>query len=219
MAKFKVKIGFPSKQDIRTQLRDSRQYFAATVSSSVSSSFNTLVLGFTVSSQVVGYYAAAEKLFIAMRASFYPITQALYPYMSKRRDLSIFKKVSLMTISAALIGAAVVFFFSDSISNFVLGAEFTSAIPLLQLFTVSIPIIAVSLLISYPYLAAFGYERSANYPLVIGALLHMAIAVALLPKITPLKLISVLIATETIVLVMRLVGVYRARLWPFSRSA
>ncbi|MEW5993168.1 MAG: oligosaccharide flippase family protein, partial [Candidatus Zixiibacteriota bacterium] len=213
VARFRIVLRWPGIGAIRQRFRESFQYFVAILSSSVSSSFNTLVLGFAATNQVVGYYAAAEKLFIAMRAAFYPIVQALYPYMSHRRDMGLYRRIFYVTIGGAIVGAAIVFGLSQSITELVLGVEFAASAELLRLFALLVPLVAASLLLSYPLLAALGREKYANFPLVIGAFIHVVLVLSLLPMITASTLILILLITETAVLVMRVYGVKKLRLW------
>ena len=66
-------------------------------------SLNTVIIGFVLGNEAVGFYAAAEKLFIAMRSAFYPIVYALYPYMSARERVGMFKKLLYLVLAGAVL--------------------------------------------------------------------------------------------------------------------
>ena len=211
--KFHVALRWPGWAIIGKRFRSSFQFFLATLSSSVSSSFNTLILGFLTSNQVVGYYAAAEKLFIAMRAAFYPLVQALYPYMSSRKNVYLFKKVFYFALGGAIVMGTGVFVFSMPITNLVFGSGFEASAGILRLFALIVPVAAASLLLSYPLLAALGHEKYANYSNAIGSLIHILLIALIIPAISPYRVVLILIVTETIILAMRIFGVRKHKLW------
>lgn len=211
--KFHVTLRWPGWVIIVKQFRRSFQFFLATLSSSVSSSFNTLILGFLTSNQVVGYYAAAEKLFIAMRAAFYPLVQALYPYMSSRKNVYLFKKVFYFALGGAIVMGTGVFAFSMPITNLVFGSGFEASAGILRLFALIVPMVAASLLLSYPLLAALGHEKYANYSNAIGSLIHILLIILIIPVISSHRVVLVMMVTETFILAIRIYGVRKHKLW------
>ena len=88
------------------------------------SNLNAVVLGLVTTYEAVAFYTAAEKLFIAMRATVYPISQALYPYMAYRKNVALFKKALVWTLTAAVALAAAVYLLADWITPLVFGEGF-----------------------------------------------------------------------------------------------
>jgi PST family polysaccharide transporter len=213
LKKFGVKFHIPSWQIIVTELKQGFQFFLSRVSVSMYTSFNTLILGFVATDQVVGYYAAAEKLFIAMRTAFYPLVTALYPYMANRRQVGIFKKLFYPAVGGAIIAAVVIFNFSDVITELVFGAGFAPSASVLQLFSLIVPIVTASILLGYPFLAALGREKYANFSIAIGSVSHLLLIVLLIPFMTMHRIVLVTMLTETIILAIRIYGVHKYHLW------
>ncbi len=211
--KFRVSFGWFGWRAITSQFKSSFQFFLSQISGTVYSSFNTIILGFFTNNQTVGYYAAAEKLFIAMRSAFYPLVQALYPYMASKRNVALFKKIFRYALLGALAIAVVVFSLSSLITNVVFGADFAASAGILRLFALLIPVIAASLLLSYPLLAALNHEKYANYSNVIGALIHVALIAALIPVISSHVVVIVMMISESLILGMRIYGVRKHHLW------
>lgn len=211
--RFKVNFIVPSIVELIDQIKDSFQFFIANLSSTVSASFNTLLLGLLTSNEIVGVYAAAEKLFVAMRAAFYPIVNALYPYMAARRNIKLFKKIFVVSIFVALIGGTLAFFFNVEITEIILGAGYERSAELLQIFAIIVPIAAASLLIGYPLLAAFGHEKWANGANVIGSIIHIIIVFALISHLNAYTLVQILLTTECVILGIKIYGVKKNRLW------
>ncbi len=211
--KIHIRIQWPGMRVIRDQFRNSFQFFLSTLSSSISSSLNTLVLGLLMSNRIVGYYAAAEKLFIALRASFYPLVQALYPYMANRRNVYLFKRIFYLALGCAIVIAATVFIFSEPIISFIFGSGFEASAKILRLFALIVPIAGASLLLSYPLLAALGHEKYANYPNAVGSLVHIFLVALFIPVLNPYRIVLILMVTEALVLGIRLYGIIKHKLW------
>ena len=74
---------------IRT-LKDSFEFFISRISLSLYTISNSFVLGLVLGNTAVGYYTAAEKLFVSLQSLYSPLNQALYPYMIKNKNISVF---------------------------------------------------------------------------------------------------------------------------------
>jgi PST family polysaccharide transporter len=46
---------------------------------------NVFTLGLFGTNTMVGYYSAAEKLFIALQQAYLPVNNSIYPYMTKNK--------------------------------------------------------------------------------------------------------------------------------------
>jgi PST family polysaccharide transporter len=73
--------------------KDSSQFFLSRVSVSIYTSANAFVLGLFTDNTMVGFYSVAEKLYQAMQSLYAPITQTLYPYVAKQKNITLFKKI------------------------------------------------------------------------------------------------------------------------------
>ncbi|UCG62503.1 MAG: flippase [Candidatus Zixiibacteriota bacterium] len=213
LSKFKVRLHMPAFGDVMQEFKDSSQYFLSRISVSIYSSFNTVILGFFTTNEAVGFYAAAEKLFIAMRSAFNPLVQALYPYMAARSNVSFFKKVFAMSVGASTVLAVAVFVFSDFIIQTIFGAGFELSSQLLRLFTVVVPFVMASILLGYPFLAALGREKYANFSIAIGSVVHLFLIALLIPIISPIAVAAAMIVTQLVVLAIRIHGVKKHQLW------
>lgn len=217
--KFGIRFRLVSAGTLLRQMRSSLQFFVATLASSVFSSFNTLVLGFVTTNEIVGYYAAAEKLFVAMRGLFQPIATALYPYMSFTRNIKLYRRIFGWSMSGAFLVGSAAWLGSDLIVKIVFGEGFDLSAQLLRIFAAVVPISAASLLIGYPLLAALGLEKYANYSNSAGAVIHLLLVAAILPVISPALIVLVMLTVEIAVLAMKLIGVRRHGLWRLDYSA
>jgi len=121
----------------------------------------------------VGYYAIVEKLFYAFISLGGLVSQTIYPYMSRTKDLKLFKKILLYSIVITLPLLLILIYFNDFFLMMVFGVknEMISNIFLIvfsgALFSI------VSSIIGYPLLAAFGYPKYANNSLIYGSLIYI----------------------------------------------
>ena len=211
--KFRVVLRFPKRAVLLEQIRMSSQFFLSRISVSVYSNFNAFILGLLTDNVTVGYYAAAEKLFIAMRTAFVPLVQSLYPYMSARRDRLLFKKIFYSSIVLAIIGSALAAVFSREITQLVFGPGYEPSAGILRMFSLIVPVVAASVLLGYPFLAAMGHEKYANFSIAIGSLCHLLFISLLAPVISMHLVVGVTMLTETIILGVRVYAVRKHRLW------
>jgi PST family polysaccharide transporter len=211
--KFRIRLHLPRLSTLLEQFKASSQFFLSRVSVSIYTSLNTLVLGFFTSNELVGYYAAAEKLFIAMRTAFTPLAQALYPYMASQANVKLFKKIFALCVGAAVVLAVTVFFFSQDLVQLIFGAGFELSGNILRLFCVVVPFAVASVILGYPFLAALGHEKHANLSIAIGSAIHLILIALLIPVISPERVAIVTIVTELVILNILLHGVRKHRLW------
>lgn len=211
--KFNLRPHLPDFGAILNQFKASSQFFLSRVSVSIYTSFNTVVLGFFTSNELVGYYAAAEKLFIAMRTAFNPLVQTLYPYMASQANVKLFKKIFVVALGFAVVLAAAVFFLSDNIVELVFGGGFELSGKILRLFSLVVPFVVASIILGYPFLAALGHERYANFSIAIGSVVHLFLIVLQIPVISPIRVALAMIVAELVVLSVRVHGVRVHNLW------
>lgn len=170
---FKIKLRFPEWNVIIFQLKDSFHVFLSRVANNGSRFYATTIIGIYFGNTVLGYYSMVEKLFYAFMSVGGIVSQTIYPYMSRTRDLVFFKKVtSIVTITSTLLIIPVMYF-NELILELVfdINNEILTNIFLI-VFSGSIFGI-VSAIIGYPLLGAFGYIKYANNSLIVASLFYM----------------------------------------------
>lgn len=211
--KFGVRFTIPKFHELKNQFKRSSQFFLSRVSAATYSSLNTLVLGIVTTNEMIAYYVAAEKIFIAMRSACNPLVQTLYPFMSSRKDTDLFKRIFYLSLSLSIIVSGGVYWFSGDIIDLIFKPDMSLTAELLRLFSLIIPVVVASLLLGYPYLAALGHSREANLSITIGSLFHILLLAALYPVLSPRLVVMAVLMTESIVLVLRIRGVRKHQLW------
>jgi PST family polysaccharide transporter len=215
---FHIRFVMPRRTEFVLQVQQSFSFFLATLSSSAMASYNTLMLGLATTNEVVAIYAAAEKLFIAMRGLFYPVMNTLYPFMVVKQNISLYKKIVSVCMLGAIVASGVVYVYSDMVVDLIFGVAFADAGGLVRLFVVVLPVTTMTLLLGYPLLAALGHEKFANGAVVAGSLIHMLLILMLLPDITGRNVVLVFWVSQTVILAIQVYGVYTHRLWSYRRG-
>lgn len=210
-SQFKVNLHFTraSVSVIKQCLNDSSQFFVSRISVSIYTVSNSFVLGLILGNVAVGYYAAAEKLYSAIQSMYGPLNSAIYPYMVKHKNLSVFKRIFGTVLIINLIGLSLCIYEADFIMSLIyknISAESITTFRIL----LGVSMIAVpSILLGYPLLGAFGYSKVANMSVIVASIFHISMLTLLMffGSITVYTVASLVVATELIVLGMRIRGV------------
>ncbi|MEH7314476.1 oligosaccharide flippase family protein [Priestia megaterium] len=205
--KFKVKFYIPNIRVLRANLMESNTYFFSRVSVSMYSLANTFIIGACLGSITAGYFSAAEKLYNVILTVISVISDALFPYMAKNKNLKLYKLIFSVTMACAFIGIWFLYNFASPLLNLVYGHAFSESIIVFKVLIISTLFAVPSILIGYPLLAAFELERYTNYSVVVASIIHILLLVVLIPTKSLIIFSSILILTQLIVLVIRLIGV------------
>jgi PST family polysaccharide transporter len=170
---YNIKIYIPKKQILLSQTTTSYHFFLSRVANNGSRYFATTIIGIYFGNTIVGYYSMVEKLFYAFMSLGGIVSQTIYPYMSRTKNLTFFKKIFLVVIFSSIIILIPIIYFNELILLMVfnLENEILSNIFII-VFSGSIFGIA-SALIGYPLLAAFGFIQYANNSLIYASILYI----------------------------------------------
>lgn len=196
-------VALPGRADLVEALRMTSGFFFSRLAATAQANAGVLVLGLVATPASVAIYSLAEQLYRAMHSAFAPVTHALYPYMARTRDLSLLAKVTLACVVVAALGSVVGHFVGPAVIPPLLGEEWRPALPALDVFFVAIVVHVVVLMTGYPLAAALGRLDVANTSVMIGALVHFAVAGVLvsLGLATPVAFAWLLVLSETYLLV------------------
>lgn len=170
---FKIKFFIPNKEDIINTIKYSSQFFLTKVAIALYRQTNAFVLGLAVSTSAVAYYTSADKIFWAIFALYNTFINALFPYMSKNKDIIFFKKILKYLIILA-IGFSL---FLVITSKFLIILFFTEkmlpAINILRIFALTSGFYLFVDLLGFPLLGAFGYIKETNSGYITGGIYNL----------------------------------------------
>lgn len=105
--KFNIPFEFQKRETIKGYLIDGWHVFLSRYYVSLYTTTNLLLLGLFTNNTIVGHYAIAEKIVLAIGGIFEPLNQTLYPYLARKfkDNFSLFvlylKRTSLLFIVAS----------------------------------------------------------------------------------------------------------------------
>ena len=125
--------------DIRKQLVDGWTIFTSTIAINLYTASNIVFLGMLTNNTVVGYFSGAKKIIDNITALFLPISQAIYPHISKLADqsrikaLNFIRKILFAVGGCNFILSLLLFIFADKIVWLLLGDGYEESVLLLQI--------------------------------------------------------------------------------------
>jgi PST family polysaccharide transporter len=212
---FKLKYAVPTFKEMMHSLKDSSQFFLSRVSVSVYTISNVFTLGLFSNTTMVGYYSAAEKLFLALQNAYVPVNNSLYPYMTKTKNVTVYKKIfSFLTIANTLLIIGMLFYTKDII-YIIYKITDKESIIVLQLLLVACLLIIPSILLGYPFLGAMGYSKYTNKSVITSSIFHLCglFFLVLTNQLSIYTVAGMLIITEGVVCGIRAWGAYKFKLF------
>ena len=220
LTKFNIKFYWPSYKKILYYGKYSFGFFISRVSVQLYSSTGVLIVGFISNDLIVGYYAMADKLKNVITSLYGPIIQSLYPYLTQEKSLIFFKKIFMLVNIINLIGIVILYLFAHSILITIYGYSSELSEEILRIFALLLLIDIPSILVGYPLLGAFGFNKYLNYGLVFTSILFF-IFIIILWIANLLSAKSVAMAYLGIIvfeLLYRVYGVYKYKIFNKSQS-
>ncbi|HQA59232.1 MAG TPA: oligosaccharide flippase family protein, partial [Acetivibrio sp.] len=182
---FNVNFKLPSVADIKHQLREGWYIFISTMAISLYTTSNTFILGLFTNNTVVGYYSGAEKIIKAIQGLLSPVSQTIYPHISKlaseskEKAIKFIRKITLLVGGASFVLSLVIFIFADVIVNILLGNQYLESTAVLRILAFIPFIVALSNVFSVQGLIAFGHFKIIPRIVVFGSLLDIFLIIIL----------------------------------------
>jgi polysaccharide transporter, PST family len=200
------RVARPSRRDLAYTAKMTSGFFVSRLASTAYSSTGVLLLGLAATPAAVAVYSLAEQGYRALQSVFFPITQSLYPFMAKERDLRFLARVTAGCVAVALTGAVAGFILVPRLLQWLFAPEWAGATSVIEVFLVTIVVHVLTVLAGYPLAAAVRRFDVANRSVIYGAGVYAVGAAALISTeaATPLRFAVLLTVAEAYVLVHRL---------------
>lgn len=184
---FKINFIIPSLEQIKHQLEEGWYIFVSTVAISSYTISNTFILGLLTNNTIVGYYSAAEKIIRAVQGLLSPISQSVYPYISRlvsesrERGLKFIRKVTFLIGGVSFILSLTIFIFADLIVKILLGSQYIDSIIILKILSFLPFIIALSNMFGIQTMLTFNYKKAFSNILICAGIINILLAFILVP--------------------------------------
>jgi polysaccharide transporter, PST family len=220
-------VGFqwPTPKSVWSALRLGGSMFLFRATQTIFNSINRLVLGAFAPVAALGEYAGAERITRVFIQGLWPINQALYPRLSKQvqdnpgNAMKTVRVGLLMLGSLGVVFGTVIYFGAPYLVHFVLGDAFHSAVHVLRVFSLDIPLAAVSTAIIFQLLLPNQLDNQFNVVNSTSGIVGVVAAVLLAPRLQGEGIAWSVVATQAYMLIAFVFILYRARLNPFARKA
>jgi polysaccharide transporter, PST family len=176
---FRIKLFLPSVQNIVHQFKEGWYIFISTIAISLYTTSNVFILGLFTNNTIVGYYSAAEKLINAVRGLLSPVSQSVYPHISKlaneskEKTLIFIKKLIKIVGSGTFILSLIIFILATPIINLALGSQYQQSIIVLRILAFLPFIVGLSNVFAIQGLYTFNFQRIVTKFIVPIAFSHL----------------------------------------------
>jgi polysaccharide transporter, PST family len=219
-------VGFvwPTLSSVLHALRLGWSMFLYRAIAGVSGSLNGLVLGWVAPMAALGQYAGAERISRVFQQGLWPINQALYPNLTKqmrdnRHDAMKMVRLSIFFLGAlGLLLGLILFLGAPLLVHVVLGDAFHESIPVLRVFSLWIPLIALSTVIIFQLLLPNQMDHQFNVVLLTAGLLGFGCALLLAPAFQAVGIAWSIVVAQLYTLIAFSIVLARAGLNPFASS-
>ncbi len=209
-----AKLYIPRWRTVKKQFKYSSEFFLSRASVSAYTNTNSFCLGLIGSSVMVGYYVAAEKIYQAINGLCYPLTNALYPFVAKNKDIKTFKKIFNIAVIINFFICACMFILAKPIITIFYGQEMENAYKIFRIFCIIASFDIPAILVGYPLLGAMGYSNIANYSVILASIVHI-LGLAALYFTGHLNIYSIalmVLVTEAVVFIVRFGAICKYKL-------
>lgn len=212
--KFGVKIMLPMKKSIYSELKDGWDVFVGMASVSIYTNSNIFILGLFCRNEIVGYYKAADSIIKAFTALLSPVSQSMYPYMSrlvlksKEKAVKVIKKLLIGVGSVTSIFGVILFASASYVAKILLGPQYTQSIIIIRILSPLPFLIGISSIVAIQGLLAFNMNKAFSSIVIFVGIVNLILAFILTPLykhigISIALLISEMIATCAVIFVFK----------------
>lgn len=203
-----------SGKEVFTHLKTSSVFFLSRIATTAYTSLNTIILDMiTATGAATGFYTSADKLITTGRNVLSPISDSLYPYMTRHKDFKMVKKILLIAVPVITAFCAVCFIWAEELCIFLLGKEYGPAGNVLR---AMLPVAVTTLpnyILGFPTLSAMGLSKYANYSVMFGSALHLVnlLILYLTGNMNMISLAILVSVAESAILIFRIAVIIRHR--------
>ena len=173
MKKRGFQIRFSSFHGVLKKLKESAIYFLSNMATTAFTALNTILIGFYIEPHDIANWSLCMQMVSAVQALYSPITDGIYPYMVKKKSLSLIKKTAAIFMSIVTAGCIFTFFAAKYAILILGGEKYLDAVPLLRAFIPLLFFSFPSILLGWPALGAIGRVKETTATTVVTAVLQI----------------------------------------------
>lgn len=202
----KIKFKLQPFNRLKYYMRESLPFFSSRISDTVIDKSNILLIGSFIGLKEVAYYDLASKLVMALKAPFQIFNQALFPNVSRTKNIKLVIKTLKFLIIFYVMAYVLLFIFADPAINIIAGKALLPSKYILYILGITIITELVSTFLGAPMLLISGFKNEYNKSIIYGCLFYIFIITTLFITgfITTYLLASATVFTGSFILFYRL---------------
>lgn len=184
--KYREVFILPKFQSVKQVFIDAWEIFTSTIAINLYTASNIVFLGLLTNNTIVGYFSGAQKIIQNINQLISPVTQAIYPYVSKTASnskneaLKFLRKIVLILGGGNFIGSILIFIFAEWIVDVLLGAGYEQSVLLLRILAFLPFIISLSNIFGIQTMLVFGMKKQFNKVLLSAAIVNTVIVLPMI---------------------------------------
>lgn len=184
--KYREVFILPKFQNVKQVFIDAWEIFTSTIAINLYTASNIVFLGLLTNNTIVGYFSGAQKIIQNINQLISPVTQAIYPYVSKTASnskndaLKFLRKIVLILGGGNFIGSVLIFIFAEWIVDILLGAGYEQSVLLLRILAFLPFIISLSNIFGIQTMLVFGMKKQFNKVLLSVAIVNTVIVLPMI---------------------------------------
>jgi PST family polysaccharide transporter len=206
VGKLGIPLLIPTKRHVSYTFRSGLGFFAARLAAASYQNTTVIVLGFFTPPAVVAVYSVAEQIYKAFSQMFAPLALAMYPYLTRKKDMTLLLRVMGGVLIILVLVAAVGPFLTPIVLKLLNASKPEEIQSVLIILMIALVFQVTSMLAGYPLFSLLGRIDFANKTIMFGAATYLVLvsSLAIVGRIAPHTIAWTLVATEFSVLAARL---------------
>lgn len=184
--KFPEACCLPTWIGVEKALKDGWDIFASSIAINLYTASNTVFLGMLTNSTVVGYFSSAQKIINAVQNGLAPVTQAIYPHISKMIEqdkngaLSFIRKIMKLYCGGNLLISLILLIFAAPIIHILMGNTYEESILMLRLLAFLPFIISLSQIFGIQTMLPYGMNKEFSRIIIASAIVNTVLVFPLI---------------------------------------
>jgi len=176
----RVRLSVIPIRELRSAYKESFPLFVSTLSTQIYVNVNKLVIGSFLGMSEVSIYDLGEKVLNLMKLPISMVSQAVFPKISREKNIHFVNKIMFLLAGAVFIGYMFVFIASRQIVYLFTGAYVNDAIVVIRILGVSAIIISFNCFLGGNRLVSFGFSSMYMKIMICNCLFFLLILLILL---------------------------------------
>jgi len=218
LVKFKINFKLPSFEEIKIQLKSGWNIFQSMIAINIYTTSNTFILGLFASEAIVGFYAAADKIRMALQGIQSVLSQTVFPYVnslakeSYEKYILFIKKLLKLEFVIGFLISLILFVFAPQLTKLLLGEKFAASGELLRIISALPLLISLSNVFGIQIMLPLGYDRPFNRIISTAALLHIILLIIIVPEYFAIGTVIAVVTTEFVVTLLTYLFVQKKKI-------